>query len=102
MTSEEIVIKFTEHEQEIKSLKHRVGSCEAKDQVIHDLATSVNSLAINMGHMAEEQTKQGKRLEKLEKIPSENASKIKVTVISSIITLVLGTLFGAIFSLITK
>ena len=52
--------------------------------------------------MVEEQKKQGKRLDQLEKEPLENAKYIKRTIITSIITSVVGAVIGALITLIIK
>lgn len=102
MTYEEIKLKINDHDHEIGSLKHRVKQVEEKQSEIGALTSSVNELAINMRYMVEEQKKQGKRLDQLEKEPLENAKYIKRTIITSIITSVVGAVIGALITLIIK
>lgn len=98
MTNEEIAVKFEDHEHEIKSLKHRMSKCEEEQSVLSKLATSVDILAVNMKHMADEQKKQGEHIEKLEKEPAEEFKHYKRLVIGCIITTVLGAVLGAILA----
>lgn len=72
MTNEEIAVTLKDHENEIKSLKHRMNEQEEKDKTLTELTTSVKTLAVNMEYMAKEQTKQGDRLERLERACRES------------------------------
>ena len=65
MTDEQIAVHFENHEQEIKSLKHRMNNCEEQQSTLHKLANSVDKLALNMEYMAKEQKEQGTRLEQI-------------------------------------
>ena len=62
VTDEAIAVRLENHEQEIKSLKHRMDEREEKDKTLSELTTSVRTLAVNMEYMAKEQQKQGERL----------------------------------------
>ena len=54
----------------------RIQLLEDNVRQINALTVSVEKMAVNMGNMLEEQKKQGKRLEELEKEPAEsNISK---------------------------
>lgn len=100
MTAEEIAVKFEDHEHEIKSLKHRMAKCEEQQTTLSRLASSVDVLAVNMQHMAEEQKKQGEHIEKLEKEPAEDFKHYKRLVVGCVITTVLGAVMGAALALI--
>ena len=52
MTNEEIALKLTDHEHEIKSLKHRIDEQEEKGNALNELAISVKVLAVNMENMS--------------------------------------------------
>ena len=56
--------------------------------------------AVNMEYMAKEQTKQGARLERLEKEPAESHKYFKRTILTSIITTFVGAVIGAVLALI--
>lgn len=105
VTAEEIAIRFTDHENEIKSLKHRMNEREAKDKTLLELTVSVKSLATNMEYTAKEQQKltkeqqkQGERLERLEHEPTEEYKHYKRLVIGCVITTVIGAVLGAILA----
>lgn len=100
MTAEEIAVALKDHENEIKSLKYRMHDQEERDKTLTDLTTSVKTLAVNMEYMAKEQQHQGERLERLEREPSENSKFIKQTVISCIITTLVGGVLGAMLALV--
>lgn len=98
MTDEAIAVRLENHEQEIKSLKHRMDEREEKDKTLSDLTTSVRTLAVNMEYMAKEQQKQGERLERLEHEPTDEYKHYKRLIIGCIITTVIGTVLGAILA----
>ncbi len=100
MTTEEIAVKFEDHEHEIKSLKHRVANCEEQQTTLHKLVNSVDVLAVNMKHMAEEQKRQCEHIEKLEKEPVEDYKHYKRLVIGCVITTLLGAVLGAVLATI--
>ncbi len=98
MTDEAIAVRLENHEQEIKSLKHRMDEREEKDKTLSELTTSVRTLAVNMEYMAKEQQKQGERLERLEHEPTDEYKHYKRLIIGCIITTVIGTVLGAILA----
>lgn len=98
MTDEAIAVRLENHEQEIKSLKHRMDEREEKDKTLSDLTTSIRTLAVNMEYMAKEQQKQGERLERLEHEPTDEYKHYKRLIIGCIITTVIGTVLGAILA----
>ena len=98
MTQTEIEVELKDHENEIKSLKHRMDKAEENDKVLTKILLSVKELATNMSHMATEQAKQGDRLERLEREPEDNHRFIKQTVISVVISGGLGTALGILIT----
>lgn len=98
MTDEAIAVRLENHEQKIKSLKHRMDEREEKDKTLSELTTSVRTLAVNMEYMAKEQQKQGERLERLEHEPTDEYKHYKRLIIGCIITTVIGTVLGAILA----
>ena len=61
MTDEEVAVKFENHDQQIKSLKHRMDEQEEQGKSLSSLALSVQKLALSMESMIEEQKSQGER-----------------------------------------
>lgn len=102
MNNEEITVSLTKHEDEIRSLRHRVSTCEGENETIRALALSVNKLAVNMEHMLAEQKEQGVRLTALERAPAEGFRHLKDTFIKCLMSSVLGALLGALMALILR
>lgn len=100
MTHEEIAVRFEDHEHEIKSLKHRVTKCEEQNNTLNKLVSSVDVLAVNMKHMADEQKSQREHIEKLEKEPMEEYKHYKRLIIGCAVTTVVGALIGAVLATI--
>ena len=100
MQSEDIAVKFKEHDQEIKSIKHRMDKCEQSQSSIEALAQSVAKLAVNMEHMLKEQEKQGEQIERLEQAPLDDYRQYKRTIMQCVITGIIGAVVGAVLALI--
>lgn len=95
MTQTEIEVALKDHENQIKSLKHRMDNAEENDKAINSMALSIQKLAINMENMAKEQQKQGDRLEKLEREPADDHKYYKRLIIGCVVTGVISMLVGA-------
>ena len=100
MSPEEIAVKIEGHEHEIKSLKHRMELQEEESKSIRELAISLEKIALSTEHIMQEQKKQGERLEKLEKEPVEIHNKIKMSVITAVISAIVGSAIGAVLVLL--
>lgn len=98
VTNEEIAVRLENHEQEIKSLKHRMNEREKTDETLVELTTSVKTLGLNMEYMLKEQQKQGEHLERLEHEPTEEYKHYKRLVIGCVITTVIGAVIGAVLT----
>ena len=92
VTETEVAVKLENHDQQIKSLKHRMDEQEEQSKTIQELVLSVKELALNMQTMIEVQGKQGDRLAKLEAEPAERWSSMKKTVFNTIV----GAMAGAV------
>ena len=92
MDEMETAVKLENHDQQIKSLKHRMEEQEEQSKTIQELVLSVRELALNMQAMLKEQGDQGKRLAKLEAEPAERWSSMKKTVFNTIV----GAIAGAV------
>ena len=100
--NEEMVIKITEHDKEIGSLKHRMTSCERQQEQIAQLVRNTDRLASSIETMTKELERQGKRLEALEKAPSDEFKHYKRVIIGCILTGSVGIIIGSLMSLIIK
>ena len=85
MTDEEVAVKFENHDQQIKSLKHRMDEQEEQGKSLSSLALSVQKLALSMESMIEEQKSQGARLAKLESEPGERWSGMTKTIFKTMV-----------------
>lgn len=81
-------------EEENNRQNKRIDTLEGNVRQIGTLATSVEKLAVNMESMLKEQEKQGRRLETLEKRDGEKWRKVVETVITVIISGVVGFLLA--------
>lgn len=97
MTNEEIAVKFTEHHQEIGSLKHRVKELEDLNKTIQYLAISVNELAVNMNGMLKEQERLSARIESLESVPSSRWNTVVIAGITAIVSAFVTAAVSAMF-----
>ena len=102
MQDEEIALKLTAHDHEIKYLKHRMSDQEEQNKVIQELVLSVRELALNMKNMMEEQRNQGTRLEKLENEPAERWNSAKKTAFTAIVSTLSGGLAVGLIMLIAQ
>lgn len=99
---EEMERKVIELEQRGKSNTHRLDDLEEQSKLLNELVTSVKLLAQNMKTMAEEQKKQGARLDALEKEPAENWSSVKKAIVTALVSVLVGGVGGALLALIVK
>ena len=94
MNDIEITKELTNHDENIKSLKHRMDKVEEQATAINNLAMSVKELAINMNTMNIKQEEQSKRLDELESKPGKRWEQV----VSLIITTIVGAVLGYILS----
>ena len=85
MTATEVAVKLENHDQQIKSLKHRMDEQEEQGKSLSSLALSVQKLALSMESMIEEQKNQGARLAKLEAEPAERWSNMTRTIFNTVV-----------------
>lgn len=102
MNETDVAVKLENHEQEIKSLKHRMNEQEEQGKAIQEIALSVQKLAINMESMFKEMGIQGKRLDRLEAEPAEYWNTMKRTMLTAIISTLAGGIAVAIITMLSK
>jgi predicted nucleic acid-binding Zn-ribbon protein len=80
-----------EHDEFVKRMEEehtrqnkRIGNLEKAFEQQNKLALSVEKMATNMEHMLEEQMKQGKKLEELEKVPAKKWNTVTTAILSAI------------------
>lgn len=69
---------------------------------LEEISESVKELAVNMKHMLDEMSEQGKRLERLESMPLETVVGAKRTAINTLIGVVVGALAVGIAELLVQ
>lgn len=97
MTDEEIAVELKGLQKDVRSLEKRMNEQEKQNDIIQNLVISVKELAINMRQMLNEQKEQGKRLDALEREPTETYNMIKKTVLTAIVSGLVGMLIGNLF-----
>lgn len=102
MTGEEIAVALARQDNELADIKVRVRDCEEQQKTIHEIALSVNKLAVNMESMLTEQKEMGRRIGALEQQPAERLSRLRDAVIKCVISSVLGALLGALMALVLR
>lgn len=96
MTQVEIEVAFNEHENQIKSLKHRMNEAEADIKDIKELVTSVKLLAQKQDTIVGKLDSVEKKVSSLELAPAETMNKIKSTAITAIVTALVCGAIGAL------
>ena len=89
-------------QDEDRRQNHRLDELERVTKSLQEITNSVQELAINMKHMAEEQAKQGEKLDQLEKAPVESFKIMKNTVISTIVGIVVGACATGLIQMIVQ
>lgn len=78
----------------------RLDILEKNVNYINDLTVSVEKMAVNMRNILEELKKQGDRLKELENGPAETSKQIKQTIITAIVSTVVGSVVTAVLMLL--
>lgn len=94
--------RLVETEQRAKSNTHRIDKLEQDNAALHQLATSVAVMAENIEAMNVQLKEQGKRLEAIERQPAQNWETFRKTVLTSIVSTLVGGAVGALLALIIK
>lgn len=87
-------------DEEHNRISHRLSAIEENHKVLNTLSASTEKLALNMEYMANEQERQGKRLEKLEGAPMETARQVKQAVITALVGGVIGAVVTAVLAIV--
>lgn len=95
-------IKFEALEAENNRQNHRITELEEEMTQLHEIATSIKELTINMQHMWDEQKKQGVKLDKLENRDAETLKGMRQSALNTIIGVVVGALAVGLFEMMAK
>lgn len=88
--------RLTKLEESTKSAHHRIDKMEETQSEIHQLAMSVNSLAISVEQSQKNQEAMAARLTEIELKPSRRWDQVTMVLIGSIVAAVAGYLLGKI------
>lgn len=102
MNSEDIAVKFAEHEQCIRNTEQRLERLEEQQKEIQELTISVKELAMSVKNMVMQQKEQGKRIEDLENAPLKEWATIKKTILTAVISTIGGALAVGLITLIAS
>lgn len=87
-----------ELDQRSKSNTKRLDRLEKTTEAVQEFATSVKLMAQSLDNMADEQKRQGERLEKLEQQPADRWN----TIIKTMLTAVVSALAGGFAAMLIK
>ena len=79
-----------ELDQRSKSNTKRLDRLEKTTEAVQELATSVKLMAQSLDNMADEQKRQGERLEKLEQQPADRWNTIIKTMLIAVVSALAG------------
>jgi len=75
---------------------HRIDALEGEVRNIHDIASSIKELTLEIKHLREDVQSQSARLDKIENAPLNRLEGAKATAIGTIVSAVIGAIIGAI------
>lgn len=78
----------------------RIALLEENGRHINSMTVSIEKMAVNMENMLAEQRKLGDRMEVLEKEPAETHKQIKMAIITSAISAIVGAVVTALLILL--
>lgn len=96
VTKAEYSVTVQRFEDEERRQNHRLQGLEADVKEIHQLAISVNAMAISVDNLTKEIAKQSQRLEAIEKEPGDKWHKAVWVVISTLIGIAIGAIFKSV------
>ena len=102
MENAEIIERLVKVEQSDKSAHHRIDKIETEVSEIKELTIAVKEIAMETKEMRKDLNNVDIRLKTVEDKPAKNYDAIKMCIITSIISLIIGTGGGAIIALIIK
>ena len=100
MTNEEVAIKLANHDNRLKVSEHRIEDLEQSQKQIYDLTISVKELALSVKSMVAEQKEQSERIRKLEEQPGEKWNTLQKTILTGVVSTIVGALISALVLLI--
>ena len=93
---------IVETESRSRSNTKRLDRLEGTTEAIHDLALSVQKIALNTEAIAAEQAEQSERLKKLEAEPAERWNSLTRTIFTPVVSTISGGVVGFLVSFLMK
>lgn len=100
MTETEIAVSLTEHDNQIKSLKHRMDEAEVKIDQIHELVTSVKLLAQKQDDLITSVGDLKSDVKTIKDEPGKKWNNATQTIISGIISAIVAAVCALIINLL--
>ena len=95
MENKEYLERLVKVEQSNKSAHHRIDKIESEVSEIKELTIAVKEIAMETKEMRKDLNNVDSRLKTVEEKPIKTFDKIKISIITGIISLIIGTLGGA-------
>lgn len=102
-------IKFEAIEQENDRQNHRLSDLEEQMKKLHEIATSIEKMNINIQHLCEEMKSQrdemhtqSERITKMENMPGETMKNMRQSAINTTVGVIVGALVVAALQMIVK
>ena len=99
---QDLLLEHSEFRHSIEVLSSRLEKCESQQEAMSTLTRSVDRLTLTMGTMVEEQKELKAEVKAIKEAPAENYNYYKRTIICSSITAVVGSLVGAVITLVVS
>lgn len=99
MTEVEIVKILENHNTRINSLEERMDKMEKVQNQILELTRSVDKLSIAVENMVKVQQMQAERIEKIESQPAENWKTMTKTMVTVVISALVGAAMCKVFGI---
>ena len=97
---QELLLEHSDFKHSIEDLQTRLSKCENQQEAMSTLTRSVDRLTITMSTMVDEQKELKADVKALKEAPAEDYNYYKKIIIGCILTGVIGTIVGALISLI--
>ena len=99
---QDLLLEHSDFKHRIENLESRLEKCESQQEAMSTLTRSVDRLALTMGSMVEEQKELKADVKALKEAPAEDFNHYKRTVVSCIITTIVGAIIGAVIVLLSN
>lgn len=99
---EKLILEHSDFKHKIEDIDNRLVKCENQQEAMVTLTRSVDRLTLTVSNMVEEQKELKADVKNLKEAPADNFKYYKRTIVSCIITTLVGAIIGAGISLIIQ